>query len=196
MFNGYKPAPGPGGGRKWLPLALLGSVAVVAGILLPQMLGSVAPAAAHEAPPATAADGQKGSLEYVPPNWPDAPDASGLLTRLGIGTAVVLVLCVVTLLVCRRWLRRLPGPEAANTRMVLVETLPLGNRCQVHLVRVGKQQVLVGLDGAGLKSLVALPEAFDEALVEAQEAPATDTPPIATAPALAALVGPAKPAAW
>ena len=55
--------------------------------------------------------------------------------------------------------------------MTLVETLPLGNRCLVHLVRVGKQQVLVGLDGGGLKSLVALPEAFDETLTEAENTP-------------------------
>jgi len=51
--------------------------------------------------------------------------------------------------------------------MAVVETLPLGNRCLVHLVRVGSQQVLVGVDGGGLKSVVALPAAFDETLVDA-----------------------------
>jgi flagellar biogenesis protein FliO len=188
MFNGLKLPAARAGGRKWLPLALVGGMAVVAGILLPQMLGAVAPAPElHLA----ADDAQKNSLDYVPPTWPEAPDAGAMLTRLGVGTAVVLALCVGSLVVCRRWLRRLPGQGGTPTHMTLVETLPLGNRCLVHLVRVGKQQVLVGLDGGGLKSLVALPEAFDDALVEAQEAP-----PIETAPALAALVGPPKPAAW
>jgi flagellar biogenesis protein FliO len=191
MFNGVKPPPAQGGGRKWLPLALIGGLAVVAGIVLPQMLGGAAPAAAP-----AAAEPAKNSLEYVPPTWPEAPDAGAMLTRLGVGTAVVLVLCVATIFVCRRWLRRLPGQPGGTTHMTLVETLPLGNRCLVHLVRVGKQQVLVGLDGGGLKSLVALPAEFDDALAEVGEAPAAEAPPIATAPALAALVGPPKPAAW
>ncbi len=188
MFNGMKLPPARGGGRKWLPLALVGVVAVVAGVVLPQMLGGVAPA---PEPRLAAADADKTSLDYVPPTWPEAPDASAMLTRLGVGTAVVLLLCAGTLVVCRRWLRRLPGEGGISTHMTLVETLPLGNRCLVHLVRIGKQQVLVGLDGGGLKSLVALPEAFDDALAEAQE-----VPPIEAAPALAALVGPPKPAAW
>src|SRR5207249_5097415 len=63
------------------------------------------------------------------------------ISRLGVGTAVVLVLCVATLVVCRRWLRQVPGQGGGSVRMALVETLPLGNRCLIHLVRVGKQQI-------------------------------------------------------
>ena len=113
---------------------------------------------------------------------------------LAVGTAVVMVLCIGKLFLCRRWLRRLPSQPSGNSHMTLIETLPLGNRCQVHLIRVGKQQVLVGLDGAGLKSLVALPDTFDEALAAMQE-PA-DAPSIAPEPALTALVGTPKAAAW
>jgi flagellar biogenesis protein FliO len=174
MVNRKPPSPSPGGGRKWLPLALIGAVAIVAGIVLPQMLGGMAPA---EAPPV--AEEQKGSLDYVPPTWPEAPDPRAMLTRLGVGTAVVLALCIVTLVVCRHWLRPKPDSSGGNGCMTLVETLSLGNRCLVHLVRVGNQQVLVGQDGGGLKSLVALPAAFDEALVEAQE-----TPPVVRQPAV------------
>jgi flagellar biogenesis protein FliO len=195
MFNGMKLPPAAAGGRKWLPLALVGAVAVVAGLVLPQMLGGVAPAPQPQL--AAEPDAQKSSLDYVPPTWPEAPDAGAMLTRLGVGTAVVLALCVGTLVVCRRWLRRLPGQGGVAGQMALVETLPLGNRCLVHLVRVGKQQVLVGLDAGGLKSLVALAEPFDEALADAEKGePAAQTPPIEAAPALAALVGPPKPAAW
>ncbi len=194
MFDWKKPASPPGAGRKWLPLALVGVVAVVAGILLPQMLGGVAPPPEAAAP---AADVQKGSLDYTPPTWPEAPDSRAMLTRLGVGTAVVLVLCVAMLIIGRRWLRRLPGPTGLATRMALVETLPLGGQCRVQLVRVGKQQVLVGLDGGGLKSLLALPEAFDEALTEAEKAPSVDgEPSVPMGPRLAALSGPTKPAGW
>src|SRR5438309_1107179 len=117
MFNRNKPPPSPGAGRKWLPLALIGGLAVVAGVVLPQMLGGVT---LPEAPPPSA--GQKGSLEYVPPTWPEPPDSRAMLTRLGLGTAVVLALCVITLIVCRRWLKQVPGQAAGNARMELVET--------------------------------------------------------------------------
>ena len=77
LFNGSNPAPAPGGGREWLPLMLIGGVAVLAGIVLPQMLGGVAPP-----PAATPTEADKNSLDYVPPAWPEAPDARSMLTRL------------------------------------------------------------------------------------------------------------------
>src|SRR5262249_37508024 len=120
MFNGSNPAPAPGGGRKWLPLMVIGGMAVVARILLPQMLGGVAPA-----PAATAAEADKNSLDYVPPAWPESPDAGSMLTRLAVGTVVVMVLCVGTLFLCRRWLRKLPSQPSVTSRMTIIETLPL-----------------------------------------------------------------------
>jgi flagellar biogenesis protein FliO len=144
---------------------VIGVVAVTAGIVLPQMLAGVAPL--PEKPPAPPAEARADPFAYTPPAWPEPPSPRGMLLRLVGGTAAVLVLCVGTLWACRRWLRRLPGQDNPAGRLSLVETLPLGNRCSVHLVRVGRQQVVVGVDGSGLKSLVALPELFDEALAEA-----------------------------
>jgi hypothetical protein len=80
MLNGNKPAP-PGGGRTWLPLAMIGAVAVVSGILLPQMLGGAAPL--PEAPKTAVAEAKKESLDYTPPVWPDAPDPRAMLTWWG-----------------------------------------------------------------------------------------------------------------
>jgi hypothetical protein len=68
MFHGMKLPAAQAGGRKWLPLALVGGVAVVAGLVLPQMLGGVAPA--PEPHLAAADDSKKDSLDYVPPTWP------------------------------------------------------------------------------------------------------------------------------
>jgi hypothetical protein len=34
--------------------------------------------------------------------------------------------------------------------MQLKETLALGNRCSVHLVHIGKREVLICVDGAGI----------------------------------------------
>jgi flagellar biogenesis protein FliO len=147
-----------------LPLSLVGVLAVLAGVLLPQLLNGE-PALSQPAPSLAPAD----SLVYTPPTFPEAPDPRSMLLRLLLGTAFVLVLSVVTIFLSRRWLRQVGAPSAATGRLAVVETLPLGNRCALHLVRVGRQQVLVGVDAAGLKSLVALPELFDEALAEAEQ---------------------------
>ena len=39
---------------------------------------------------------EKGKLDYIPPAWPEPPDSKSMLLRLGLGTFVVLGLCVGT----------------------------------------------------------------------------------------------------
>ncbi len=171
MSSGLSSSPALRGGKKWLPLVLTGILAVASGLVLPQLMGGVTPLPEPSAVPTD-------SLAYTPPTWPEAPDPRGMLLRLGLGTAFVLVLCVATILLSKRWLRPPNAAITTTNRLALVETLPLGNRCVVHLVRVGRQQVLVGVDGAGVKSLVALPELFEDALTQAET---TEAPPPAPA---------------
>jgi flagellar biogenesis protein FliO len=91
-----------------------------------------------------------------------------MLFRLGAGTVTVLSLCVVTLFVSKRWLQG-PAPKSlGGSELQIVESVSLGNRCCVHLLRAGRNQLVVGVDGSGLKSLVALPELFEKSLVEAE----------------------------
>src|SRR5262245_45755091 len=91
----------PGGRKKWLTLSLVGLGAVVAGVVLPQLLG----ATASLPPPAPAAKKtEKGGLVYTPPAWPEEPDPKAMLTRLGLGTVLVLGLCVGTLWLGKCWL--------------------------------------------------------------------------------------------
>ena len=105
-------------------------------------------------------------MAYSPPPWPESPDPKALLARLGVGTVVVLGLCVGTLWGAKRWLQRQPV-AAASQQLRLLETLPLGNRCTLYLVSVGDRRVLVGADGGGIKSVAPLPEGFADALDEA-----------------------------
>src|SRR5262249_7098333 len=141
-------------------------VAVVAGIVLPQLLAGVTP---PTPPPAPAQDtAQPGKLIYTPPAWPDGPDPKAMLLRLAFGTVVVLGLCVGTLWFGKRWLRGVPAKNAAGAQLSLVDTLALGNRCAVYLVKVGSRQVLVGADASGLKSLVPLVEPFESTMSEVQ----------------------------
>lgn len=103
-----------------------------------------------------------GKLNYSPEAWPDAPDTADMLKRLVCGTAIVLGLCICTVFAGRRWLRGAPTRASSGQRLRLVETVALGHRCAVHLLHVGHHQVLVGVDAAGVKSLVHLPVSFEQ----------------------------------
>src|SRR2546425_344205 len=83
----------------------------------------------------------------APPSLPDAPSLQGMILRLGIGTAIVLALCVATLAGIRRWMYPAAANGSTPREMRLTETLQLGNRCALHLVHLGKQPILVGVDG-------------------------------------------------
>jgi flagellar protein FliO/FliZ len=91
-----------------------------------------------------------------------------MLTRLAIGTITVLGLSVVTLWAGRRWLRGQPPNATAAGQLRLVDSIALGSRCSLYLVQAGQRQVLAGVDGAGLKSLVTLTEPFEAALADAE----------------------------
>jgi flagellar biogenesis protein FliO len=147
--------------RRWLPVAIIGLVAVTAGIALPQALHS-----ATDAPKSVAASDPAGKnpLSYTPSAMPEAPDPKAMLTRLGLATAGVLALCVGTLWFGRRWLGA-PAPQTGGVdQMRLIQTLALGNRCSLHLVHVRNRPVLIAADPSGLKSVVPLPESFEHEL--------------------------------
>jgi flagellar biogenesis protein FliO len=137
---------------------------------------------AKEAPQRTESPGSDGSgaesnpedLSYSPTAWPDAPDTSVMLRRLVLGTVTVLGLCVCTMWGGRRWLRGAPARTSTGATLRHLETVSLGNRCAVHLVQAGSHQILVGVDGGGIKSLVPLPQSFESAIAEAG-APAFET---------------------
>lgn len=153
---------------RWMPVALLGGVAVLAGLILPQLLPSAAPPAAHKSTESPS----PSPLTYTPPTWPEPPNHQAMFLRLFVGTLAVLGLCAGTLWFCRRWMQPGGAPRPHNAQLRLVETLSLGQRCLVHLVQVANRPVLIGVDGSGVKTLVPLPENFAQALLEAEAAPA------------------------
>jgi flagellar biogenesis protein FliO len=161
------PRPGfaPNAYQRWIPVALIGVVAVIAGIFLPQSMPSSA--TVSQTPPAPQPAG-KQDLVYTPTALPDAPDAKSMLTRLALGTATVLGLCVGTLWLGRYWLNGGVNPAAGAKQLQLLESLSLGNRCSVHLLQLGQQAVLVGADSSGLKVIVPLQPAFEQKLSAVQ----------------------------
>lgn len=159
--TGARTMPGPRS-RTWLIVGVIGVMAAFAGSALPQLIAAkkIEPAAPLKQ------DAAISKLNDPTPAWPDAPSPAAMLARLGVGTAIVLVLCVGTLLAGKRWLvgarpvPETPGPQ----RLRLLEVLPLGNRCAVHLLQAGGQQVLVGIDATGMKAVIALNDGFEPTL--------------------------------
>ncbi|MGH7168677.1 MAG: flagellar biosynthetic protein FliO [Gemmataceae bacterium] len=153
----------------WLMFGLLGLAATAGGIFLPRSLRNPSePPPAVVAVPPLAAPAAKTTdpLEYTPPPLPDLPSPSAMFLRLALGTIFVLILCVVTLWMGKRWIRPLTGPQSENKQLRIVESLALGGRCSVYLLQAGEVKVLAGIDGAGIKALLPLPAEFAGALAE------------------------------
>ena len=104
----------------------------------------------------------------------EAPEMGAMLARLVGGTVFVLALCVATLWGCRRWLGPAVAQDRNTGRFEVLESLPLGPRCRVQLIRVGEGHMLVGMDTAGVKVLLAVEGADEE--ISAPQPAGNDTP--------------------
>ncbi len=67
----------------------------------------------------------------------------------------------------RRNQRLIKSPAADGPRVE--QTLALGNKSLLRVVRVGKQQVLVATDSTGIRSMVPVPGEFSELVDEPAE---------------------------
>src|SRR5580765_9039751 len=112
---------GPRTSKRWVPIAIIGMLAVSAGIALPQALPTL-PESSNVAPspndPPT-----NDKLTYTPPAIPEAPDPKAMLTRLGFATAGVLGLCIATLWIGRRWFGAASLQQTAGSQLRLMESL-------------------------------------------------------------------------
>ncbi len=118
-----KPAP-----NKLVPI---GVAVVVAGFLLPQLVGG-----SPTSTPAASAAGE-------------APNYAIFLIKMLLGLAVLAGACIVFV----RWKK--PGPVATGN-MEILATVTLA-RGLVHLVRAGDRRLLIGVDPAGVKAVTELP---------------------------------------
>jgi hypothetical protein len=120
-------------------------------------------AAAVMATPAFA-ETSAGGLTYSPPALPTSPGAGSLLLRLAALTLLSLTACAVVAWLARSGRWRARPPAGGPARLVSVAGLALDRRCSLHLLNVGGRRVVVGLDPAGLKSMLLLPESFADHL--------------------------------
>lgn len=159
--------PSKASAKFWTPWVMMAALAVVAGLFLPQLL-----------PGETVVDKSQGKSEakgkpgdYTGPAIPDMPSPQAMLGRLMLGTVFVLGLAVVSLFGVRRYLQSHGPANAAPREMRLIESLPLGNRCAVHLVHLGKREILIGVDAGGIKTVVPIAGSFEEALADETSEP-------------------------
>lgn len=156
----------PAGLKRCLPLGLVGLAAVVAGVVSTQWLSQVA-----AVPPEKALVHEKtrdGKHAYTPPAWAEPPDPRIMLAQLGLGTLVMLGLCLGIFWFGKRFVNRRPLLPPGNVRLRVAEALPLNRHCCLYLLQVGDFEVLAGVDGSGLKSLVTMPEPFTDTLGKLQ----------------------------
>jgi flagellar biogenesis protein FliO len=165
----------PGGGSKsklwttWLTMGVVAIGAVAAGLLVPQLMpGEMV----IEADRPKAEAKSKTKSDYTGPALPEMPNPRAMLSRLAWGTVLVLGLSVASIWAMRRWTQTREPAVSGQRALRLVETLPLGNRCSLHLVHLGSREVLVGVDGAGIKTIVPLAKTFDEVLADTATSPA------------------------
>jgi flagellar biogenesis protein FliO len=125
----------------------VGALVVVLGVLIPRW---VVPTGEAAAAPETA-----------------GPDLAPLLTRFAVTTVVVLAACAVTARVCGNGFRPRPARSGGPAFEVL-EAVPVGSRCCVHLVRAGDELLLAGVDATGLKSLLHLAPAAEPEVIAAR----------------------------
>ena len=142
----------------WIAFGIVGLIATGAGTFVP----GLAPSEEAGAVAVSADD----ASDYTPPAVPDLPSPRAMLLRLALGTVVVLALCVVTLVVIKRWFSPFAPTQAGGRELFVLETLQLNGRCSVFLLQTGKTRALAGVDATGLKMLMALPEPFEMSLAE------------------------------
>jgi len=123
----------------------------------------ISEAAAQPTRPVEAA-GRDTSLVYQPPVWPEPPNLGAMVTRLAVGTVVVLLLCAGTLWAGKRWLGGPVVPPSGTRQLRLVKALPLGGRCSLSLLKVTHCQVLVAVDSTGIKEMTLLSDSFENTL--------------------------------
>lgn len=167
----------------WLIFGVLGLATTLCGVVLPHGLRSLHDVAAAIPTPQPSPQPDeagvspvpsKDKLEYDPPALPEVPPLGPMLMRLAFGTILVLILCMLTLWTGKRWVRPLAAPALKSRKLRILESLPLGGRCSVFLLQADEAKILVGVDQAGIKSLLPLPQAFERDLAEMSAEKAED----------------------
>jgi flagellar biogenesis protein FliO len=181
------PAKNPGIQRRHLAWCTVGLLALACGFALPQIVMSLnsessATSSLEEKDAANSIDARTAPQEkrrpevairdrlILPAIARSTPERSEFdWFRVIGGAAIGIVACICFVWLAKRWLARRAAAGENETEFETLESLNLGNRCIMHLVKVGNARLLAGVDRTGLKAVVALRGEFDHTLAQVTE---------------------------
>ncbi len=102
----------------------------------------------------------------------------GLVQKTIWNTALVIALAIGTVLVLKlKGKHRKPGQTPVDEFIEVLSTTKIGGKSILHLVKVGKQQVLVASDANGIKSVISLDskQSFNEVMEHESIEPTLDS---------------------
>jgi len=176
--------------RRFLPLALawtLLAVAPAAESPAPPAPPATDPAAEPASPPFIS-DSEWERTRAAPATGPGAAPAPAgpALAAMGLALAVVLGLAAGSVFILRTLARRRGGP-AAGRHLDVVETIHLGVKRSVSVLRLGDHLILIGQSEQGLSGLGTFPASALASLPPPAPAPAPPAPPVSGGPFAALL---------
>jgi flagellar biogenesis protein FliO len=99
------------------------------------------------------------------------------VVKVGLNTLLVLAASIGLIVVVRRGMpRQAQAAKPQTSRLRIEQTLSLGGKAELKVVRCGLHQVLVAIDNGGIKSVVALEPSLEPER-ENLEPPVESQPP-------------------
>ena len=140
--------------KKFTVLLGLGVFVVAVGFAVPRFLGS----------PSTTPKASESVQSFtLPTPSSDGPSLGMSLLKMALGVAVVSGGCIGI----ARWMKKRTATPAVGS-MEVVARLALDRRCVLHLVQSGDRRLLLGIDAAGVKSLLEIPGEVPSTILSAR----------------------------
>ena len=99
------------------------------------------------------------------------------MVKVGLNTLLVLAASIGLILVVRKtWPKPAANQPRSVGRLQIEQTLSLGGKAELKVVRCGLNQVLVAIDGGGIRSVVALEPALETEREHVEPVPANAPP--------------------
>lgn len=95
-------------------------------------------------------------LESRQPDFLGDFDVRDMAIRTVLCSVLMIGVCFASLLLLKQWTGNRAAVHACGRRIKVIETLSLAQRCQLQLIQVDDQKVLVGFDPAGLKAVLPM----------------------------------------
>jgi len=140
--------------KKFTVLLGLGVLVVAVGFAVPRFLSS---------PSNTPKPSESVQSFAMPTPSSDGPSLGMSLLKMVLGVAVVSGGCIGI----ARWMKKRTVTPTAGS-MEVVARLALDRRCVLHLVQSGDRRLLLGIDAAGVKSLLEIPGAVPSSILSAR----------------------------